>query len=134
MNTLLIRRQRFLGVANWPAGWRRYVPWLMARWTLFVYEREGDTQYVASATITTHGCAGMIDTLNGRRFYDMMTERGIEPFAPLGLTTMHAEAEPGHVRLMQYKLRRVAEVRDEGASEIDGIALRVVKIIAKVDS
>lgn len=78
--------------------------------TVLVFDDGDPLNYVASCQVWKYGDKGIMHTINGNRFYELMAELGGDVLERLGVETLEGYVTPAHARLMRIALKRVATV------------------------
>lgn len=82
---------------------------------------------VASFQVAQVGDIGMIDSLMGRGFYELLADTGLQPFRDLGIRHVYAALSPAHFRLLRAALKG-ARVEQQGTCRINGRDIPWVQI------
>lgn len=95
----------------------RYVV-LPRRSTILMFGRESFNP-TASVQVAQMGDIGMLDSLMGKGFYELLAAEGLRPFRDMGVRRVYVAIAPSHLRLMRRCLKG-ASIEQLGTCRING--------------
>lgn len=88
--------------------------------TVLLFPKDGDLNPTSSFQVMRVGDRGMIHSLLGGGFYDLLSQEGLAPFRDMGVKYVYAAVSPAHLRLMRKGMPKTIAIEEQGMCEING--------------
>lgn len=95
---------------------------------MFDDESSNDKKPMSSMQLMQMGDHGMVHSLMGPGFYQMVQQDGFTPFTDLGIVKVYAAVSDQHLELMRRKLTKRLDITREGINNINNMPFNWISL------